>query len=145
MKYEPRAPLPPDPTKQTRTERLSRLYMMDAMAQTEYDILHGLYTTGRLPDEWHEIAYETGRRKALSKVTIRLETDVVKFFKALGPGYQEKINRVLASFVHARLARMIGGPDTSDFVLRPEEVMALAQKRRGWGEAEDMMEGRGRS
>lgn len=60
---------------------------MDAMYQTEYDLLHGIYQVGTLSAEWHEIAYESGQRAASrTKVTIRLDADVVTFFRALGPG-----------------------------------------------------------
>ncbi|HLJ19126.1 MAG TPA: BrnA antitoxin family protein [Stellaceae bacterium] len=35
-------------------------------------------------------------------VTIRLDTDVVRFFSAAGPGYQTRINTVLRDYVRRR-------------------------------------------
>lgn len=135
MEYKPSAHPAPDPRKQTKRERLDRMYFMDAMYRTEYDILKGMYEVNGLPDEWHNIVYESGDRKgATVKITIRLDEAVVKFFKGLGSGYQEKINRVLSAFVHARLAKIVNGPDTSDFVMRPEKVLEDApDERPDWG------------
>lgn len=145
MQYTPDPQLPPDPKQQTKTERLNRLYFMDAMYQVEHDLLHGLYAVGTLPDEWNEIAYESGGRASNRvKITMRVDADVVKFFKALDGSYQEKMNRVLKSFVHARLAKMVSGPDTSDFVLRPEKVLEERARRRQWGETADFVEEKGR-
>lgn len=40
--------------------------------------------------------------KKKNAVTIRLETDIIDFFKAKGKGYQTKINAVLKSYVKAQ-------------------------------------------
>jgi hypothetical protein len=48
------------------------------------------------------------------KVNLRLEADVVKFFKSMGPDYGPRINDVLRSYMHARLAGVIRGSETSD-------------------------------
>lgn len=37
-------------------------------------------------------------------VTIRLDTEVVRFFSAEGPGYQTRINSVLRNYVRRRRA-----------------------------------------
>ncbi len=36
-------------------------------------------------------------------VSIRLDPDVLSYFKAAGPGYQSRINAVLAHYVQAKL------------------------------------------
>lgn len=37
-------------------------------------------------------------------VTLRLGESVVKFFRAMGPGYQARINRVLNSYAQMKIA-----------------------------------------
>ena len=46
------------------------------------------------------------------KVTLALEADVLKFFKSMGEGYGPRINDVLRSYMHARLAGVIRGAET---------------------------------
>jgi hypothetical protein len=40
-------------------------------------------------------------------VSLRLDADVLRFFRAFGAGYQTRINEVLKAFMQAR-----GGPET---------------------------------
>jgi hypothetical protein len=63
------------------------------------------------PEEWHEIAQRTPRA-AREKVTLRLEGDVLRFFRSMGPDYGSRINDVLRSYMHARLAGVIRGAET---------------------------------
>ncbi|KEJ88858.1 hypothetical protein DSW25_14535 [Sulfitobacter donghicola DSW-25 = KCTC 12864 = JCM 14565] len=56
-------------------------------------------------------------RQAKTRVTLRLEEDVVKFFRKMGPGYQQRMNDVLSAWMHGRLAGLIDGPDASDIDL----------------------------
>lgn len=37
-------------------------------------------------------------------MTLRLDADVLKFFRSMGPDYGPRINDVLRSYIHARLA-----------------------------------------
>ena len=52
-----------------------------------------------------------GRQRAPTKVltTIRLDADVLAFFRARGRGYQTQINDALREFVNRGLARRAGG------------------------------------
>ena len=44
-----------------------------------------------------------GPAEAKIPVNIRLDADIVRFFRAGGAGYQTRINDVLKTFVHARI------------------------------------------
>jgi hypothetical protein len=69
--------------------------------------------TGRIPTEWHEIAQKAPQPEKL-KVTLRLDRDLLKFFRSMGPDYGPRINDVLRSYMHARLAGIIRGAETID-------------------------------
>ncbi|MBD1204693.1 MAG: BrnA antitoxin family protein [Rhodobacteraceae bacterium] len=103
-------------------------YMADAMRRLEWDLHHTIEATGRVPLEWHEIAQEEPRG-GTERVAIRLDKDVVKFFRSMGLGYGPRINRVLRVYMHARLAGVIRGPETA-----PQFRVALAGERPLWGE-----------
>ena len=129
-------------TEMTKTERLNWMYGVDALEMFERDILDLMWDRKGCPREWHEIWEDKDRRDSKRiRVTISLDADVVKFFKAMGPGYQPRMNRVLRAFMHMRLAKIIRGPDTTDYIMRPEEVDRLAREKRAqWGDADDYID-----
>lgn len=126
-----------EPDKMTKTERKHWGFGVDALKMIEYELMGFLHETGALPPAWDQIWEEQDKRDPKrTKVTIRLDADVVRFFKGLGPGYQERMNRVLSAFMHFRLAKLIEGPDTMDYILKPDDVMARVEARPEFG---DMM------
>ncbi|MGQ0567275.1 MAG: BrnA antitoxin family protein [Gemmobacter sp.] len=111
----------PDLTKMTARQTAQYTYMMDVMRRLEWDLHHRIEETGRIPPEWHEIA----QKRPLSdkvRVTLALESDVMKFFRSLGPGYGPRINDVLKAYVHARLAGVIKGAETLNLYREAAEV-----------------------
>jgi uncharacterized protein (DUF4415 family) len=103
----------PDLKHQTPRQRAHMSYMMDAMRRLEWDLHNSIEMTGRIPSEWHEIAQKPPLPEKL-KVTLRLDRDVVKFFRSMGTDYGPRINDVLRSYMHARLAGVIRGAETID-------------------------------
>jgi uncharacterized protein (DUF4415 family) len=83
-------------------QRKHHYYLLDAMRRFEWDMHDRIWMNQRIPQEWHQIA---GRREvAKERVTLRLDADVVKWFRSMGPGYGPRMNDVLQSFMHAKLA-----------------------------------------
>ena len=74
----------PDLRKQTPRQRAQMSYMMDVMRRLEWDLHNSIEMTGRIPEEWHEIA-QRRPSSGKEKVTLRLEADVLKFFRSMGP------------------------------------------------------------
>ncbi|WP_197738498.1 BrnA antitoxin family protein [Octadecabacter sp. SW4] len=125
------------PKKMSKYDRMHWRYGVDAMKMFEYDLHNYAREFNALPAEWHGIWEDDDRRDSKRvKVTASFDADVVKFFKGLGPGYQHRMNRVLRAFMHFRLAKLIEGPDTTDFVLRPERVLERFSKKPEWGDTE---------
>ncbi|HMQ41698.1 MAG TPA: BrnA antitoxin family protein [Paracoccus sp. (in: a-proteobacteria)] len=128
----------------TRAETARRAnyhYMADAMRRLEWDLHQRVLTEGRIPDAWHEIAAE-GSVPKKERISIRLDGDVVKFFRDMGPGWQPRLNAVLRSFMHARLAGLLRGAETMDYLKRRAEE-GLDGRKPGWGgvqaEYEDLL------
>ena len=111
----------PKLTRQTPKQRANMTYMMDVMRRLEWDLHNTIELTGRIPEEWHEIAQATPRSGRV-KVNLSLEADVVKFFKSMGEGYGPRINDVLRSYMHARLAGVIRGAETIPHFRRRAEL-----------------------
>lgn len=113
----------PDLRKQTPRQRAQMTYMMDVMRRLEWDLHNTIELTGRIPEEWHQIATATPRA-AKKRVCIALEADVLKFFRSMGEGYGPRINDVLRSYMHARLAGVIRGAETLAHYREREEAHA---------------------
>lgn len=123
------------PKPMTKTERTRSALFADALRMIEFDVLNHVARKKVIPEDWHEIARNPTGRK--TRVTIRVDEDVVKYFRAMGPGYQPRINAVLVAWVHGRLARMVGGPDVTDIVAQGDRLGINDRDRPVWGEMAD--------
>ncbi|HUN44316.1 MAG TPA: BrnA antitoxin family protein [Acetobacteraceae bacterium] len=56
---------------------------------------------GTRPEGW-ESTVEPGMPERRQAIHIRVDPEVLRWFKAHGPGYQTRINAVLQAFVQAR-------------------------------------------
>ena len=90
----------PDPAKPTPRQRAHRFYMMEAMRRLEWDLHNAIDSSGRIPETWHEIAAAPPHPKR-ERVTLRLNPEVVKFFRSMGSDYGPRINAMLESFMDA--------------------------------------------
>lgn len=54
-----------------------------------------------IPDDWYEKAYLVVP-PSKERISIRLDEDVLEFFRSQGRGYQSRINAVLRAFVEAK-------------------------------------------
>jgi uncharacterized protein (DUF4415 family) len=73
---------------------------VNSMPQSEVERLAD-EEDGPLPADWADsIVFSTAEPK--QDVHIRLDAAVLRWFKAEGPGYQTRINEVLAAFVASR-------------------------------------------
>ena len=54
-----------------------------------------------IPDDWYKDAVLM-RWPPKEQISIRIDEDVLKFFRSMGKGYQTKINAVLRAFMEAR-------------------------------------------
>ncbi len=72
----------------------------EQMPQTEVERLAD-EDEGPLPPDWED-SVELGIPEPARAVHIRFDAEVLRWFKAHGPGYQTRINAVLRAFVQAR-------------------------------------------
>jgi hypothetical protein len=123
--------------KPTKKQKLEYALLGDAMRQLEWDLRHPVFMAGRIPPEWRRIHRTPVGPK--TKLTLRVDEDVVKFFRSLGRGYQEKMNLVLKGFVHARLSEFVEAPEWLDLLAEGEELDELGVARPQVGDTEAEM------
>ncbi|SFA70945.1 BrnA antitoxin of type II toxin-antitoxin system [Poseidonocella pacifica] len=102
-----------DPRSGTKTQRENFRHMASAVERIYWDLYSADGRAELIPEEWHEIS-EGERFSAKERVTLRVEKDVLKFFRSIGPGYQTRMNDVLKAFMHARLSGLLRTPDQLD-------------------------------
>lgn len=94
----------------SRVARANYHHLAEALKELEFHLRWRLEETGQLPDEWQEIARQRGPMPKV-RVSLWLEGDVLKFFKGMGQGHTVRMAEVLRTFMHARLAGVLGGPE----------------------------------
>lgn len=91
----------------------------------ETDLRWNLDGSVRIPDAWHEIAQD--RQQPLkTKLTLRLDEDVVRFFRSMGQGHLTRMNAVLRAFMLARLAEVVKAE--ARYAMSPKEVEARVRE-----------------
>ncbi|WP_284263102.1 BrnA antitoxin family protein [Roseicyclus amphidinii] len=112
-------------------QREHHYYMVDALRRFEWDMHQRIWLDQRIPVEWHDIA--TRRERDKIRLTLRVDADVVKWFRSMGPGYQPRMNDVLRAFMHAKLAGLLHGEETVEPF---KENWQARQRMPEWGDTE---------
>ena len=60
----------------------------------------------QIPEAWDTLEQDVDVVEKKVHVTLRLDSSVAKFYRAMGHGYQTRINRVLATFAQMRMAEV---------------------------------------
>ncbi len=55
------------------------------------------------PDEWHMLEFDYAVTEKKEKVTLYLDRSVARCFKAMGKGYQERINALLRTWMQMKI------------------------------------------
>jgi uncharacterized protein (DUF4415 family) len=118
-----------------RTQKQARAEMLHELEALQQG-LAGEWLDKSLPKDWHGMDTREGAVRDKTRVTIRLDTDMVRWFRKLGPGYGARINQVLRIYWTALLCGHIKAHQYDDTLprlqLEADRIMQ-DQKRRGSG------------
>lgn len=95
-------------TRITRTERIARdrvsyhIWRMDRDAE-----ISDITLRENVPEAWHTIMEDYDCEEPKVKVTLYLDKSVAKVFRAMGRGYQARINRILQTWIQLRAANLL--------------------------------------
>jgi hypothetical protein len=97
---------------QSRVELLRSHYnhMAIELRGLEFDLRWGMEGSDRIPAAWSEIAIEPFC-PTKEKLSLRIDEDVLRFFRATGQGYLTRMNKVLRTYMLARLAGVVKGAE----------------------------------
>ena len=93
--------------KRTKLQERSMTLMIEALDRER--IFMNSYARARelVPEDWHFHEQDAPAKPRKTKITIRLDADMVRWFRHIGFGYQERMNVVLRAYMNAVLAKYV--------------------------------------
>ena len=100
------SPFPPKSFPQTKAARIARRRLARRMEELDNDL--GLWRRAQslAPEAWAWLEDDLDLPEERVKVSLRLDKSVLTVFRAMGPGYQQAINRVLSSYAQMRIGEV---------------------------------------
>lgn len=97
---------PPTRFAQTRTARLARARLARHLHGLGDDEGLWLRVQERVPEAWATVEEDLDCAEDKVKVTLRLDASVARLFRAMGKGYQARINHILATYAQMRMGEV---------------------------------------
>ncbi len=120
-------------TSMTKTERIARKKLVRLMAEDAQDLItDGESLRGQVPDAWYTLERDIDVREKKVKVTLWLDESVARFFRAMGNGYQPRINRILATWAQMRILDWLKGEE----IIRERNRAILRADEEAWARGE---------
>jgi len=92
---------------QTKTERLALERLGKRSGELRDTEIWVYDLQSEVPAAWATLEQDLDVEEPKVKITLRLDESVAKYYRAMGKGYQERINRVLATYAQMKIARVM--------------------------------------
>ncbi len=112
-----------------KTKDTARLEALEDL-KTLQDELRSSWIDRSLPKEWNGFEQNATARRKKERITIRLDEDMTKWFRAQGPGYQVRINRILRIYWNGVISGMVQSHYDEDAASPTFMQMVLEKARR---------------
>ncbi len=90
----------------TRAERLARERLLRNLRALEDESALDYAVRDLVPEAWATLEEDLDVEERKVRITLLLDESVAKFFRAMGKGYQARINRILATYAQMKIARV---------------------------------------
>lgn len=111
----------------SKAARLAHERFMGQVRDLDYDGLAPFWVNDHIPAAWDTLEQDVDVVEKKVQITIRVDETVAKFYRAMGPGYQARINRVLATFAQMRIAQ-VNTAEARIAAFRDEERQRIADE-----------------
>ncbi len=92
----------------TKAERIARQKMMRYLYEESIDQTDlSLELRDKVPLAWHTLEHDLDVEEPKVKITLRLDESVAKFYRAMGPGYQARISRILGLWANMKIGEAL--------------------------------------
>ncbi|SPH25108.1 hypothetical protein DEA8626_04145 [Defluviimonas aquaemixtae] len=99
-------PAPPARFTQTRSARMARARLARHLQGFDDDMKLWWRVQALVPEAWATVEEDIDCEEEKVKVTLRLDASVAKLFRAMGKGYQARINHILATYARMRMGEI---------------------------------------
>lgn len=89
----------------SQTQRTARERLMHDLIYLMQDTWIPSVVAEEVPDAWHTLEHDVPVTEKKVKVTLYLDASVAKFYRAMGQGYQARINRLLGTYAHMKVSK----------------------------------------
>ncbi|MEQ9260619.1 MAG: BrnA antitoxin family protein [Roseovarius sp.] len=101
MPAKPTRPRQPRPT---QTQLTARERLMQDMIYLQQQSWIPATVAEEIPEAWHTLEVDVPVTEKKEKVTLYLDASVAKFYRAMGQGWHARVNRLLGTYAHMKLA-----------------------------------------
>ena len=92
----------------SKAQRIARQKMMRYLYEENVDATDlPLELRDKVPLAWHTLEHDLDVEEPKVKITLRLDESVAKFYRAMGPGYQARISRILGLWANMKIAEAL--------------------------------------
>ncbi len=106
-------------TKRTKTEARHLGGMITELEDMQVEMALLRRTRDLVPSGWQGLDREVPCTPKKAKMTMRLDADVLEWYRSLGHGYQARMNRVLRAYMHAIISKHIECESGRDWLNLP--------------------------
>ncbi|MEL6678293.1 MAG: BrnA antitoxin family protein [Pseudomonadota bacterium] len=93
--------------RKTLTELKAETELAMQVAELEADVAFNTAVAKFVPSTWEDLPERYPCKPPKTRVTLLVDRDVAKFFRAMGRGHQARMNAVLRTFMLALLSKEI--------------------------------------
>jgi len=114
----------------TKSQRLAKEKLAELLWNSQMEDSIGTALRDEVPDAWHRLEADLDVVEPKVKVTLRMDASVAKFYRAMGFGYQARINRILETWAQMKIAGLVDAEAQMEAMMM-EGVQAKVSEVRG--------------
>ncbi|WP_197915594.1 BrnA antitoxin family protein [Thiosulfatihalobacter marinus] len=88
----------------TKTQRIARERLTRNLIWLNNELWLPAAMREDVPEAWHTLEQDVDVDEPKDKITLYVDRSVARFYRAMGKGYQERINRLLATWAQMKIA-----------------------------------------
>ena len=120
--------------RQNKTERLARDRLIRNLRTFQEDSYFEFTLHQQIPEAWATLEEDVDVEEKKTKVTLYLDDSVAKFYRAMGNGYQARVNRVLATYAQLKISKVRAFETFQEEKARGERKRWDDEAQADWGE-----------
>ncbi len=105
--------------RRTKAEERAYALMLADLEEQEADLELLARRTAVMPRDWAELERKAPVEPRKERVTIRLDAEMLRWYRGLGHGYQRRMNAVLRAYMNGVIAKVIERQGDRDAKGRP--------------------------